>query len=378
MKKWLTHTIGLIIFVAISLIATLYLRYGDGKPYTDLSGTPTLAEGTIEQVVVSPRPMGNAAVSAKGRIFYTIHPESNPLYPKLYEWVNGQPVAWPANADQSKLFETPLGLRIDSQNRLWIIDPGNHGTGQPKLVALDVETGKEVHRFNFPSDVAPLGSFLQDIAVSPDSRWIYIADVGFWAKRPGIVVYDSEKRVVHRVLNKHESVYPQNLLIRNPIRSMSYFGGILEMKTGVDGIAASRDGKWVTYAAMNHDTAYRIPAATLQDAKLSEKAVATQVQAIGKKPLNDGITMDDDGNIFLTDVEHSAIMKLAPDGKLTTLIKDKRIRWADGLGFGPDGWLYLADSAIPEIVLQSWEHHESKAPYIIWRFKPGTSAAAGQ
>ncbi|MEM9330063.1 MAG: hypothetical protein AAGA53_01980, partial [Pseudomonadota bacterium] len=82
-------------------------------------------------------------------------------------------------------------------------------------------------------------------------------------------------------------------------------------------------------------------------------------------------------NVYITDIEHQAVVKMAPDGTLTTIVKDDRIRWADGLSFGPDGWLYLADSAIPHIVLQNAEYHRSHAPYYIWRFKPGTSGAAG-
>ncbi|GAF88527.1 unnamed protein product, partial [marine sediment metagenome] len=66
------------------------------------------------------------------------------------------------------------------------------------------------------------------------------------------------------------------------------------------------------------------------------------------------------------------------DGSLETLVKDERIRWADGLSFGPDGWLYLADSAIPHLILQSPEHIASQAPYHIWRFKPGTDGWPGQ
>ena len=66
------------------------------------------------------------------------------------------------------------------------------------------------------------------------------------------------------------------------------------------------------------------------------------------------------------------------DGRLTTVVKDPRIRWADGLSFGPDGWLYLADSAIPHIVLEGAEHHAAQAPYYVWRFRPGSAAAAGR
>jgi sugar lactone lactonase YvrE len=379
--KWVRRIAAALAILVVVLLGTVYVLFGGGRDYPDLSGAPRLPEGTIEAVVTSPRPMGNVAVSAKGRIFYTIHPESNQDYPKLYEWKDGKPVAWPEGVDQHTLFASPLGVRIDSNNRLWIIDPANHGTRQPRLIAFDVETGKEVQRFDFPGDVAPLGSFLQDMSISPDGRWVYIADVGFWAKRPAIVVYDNEQRRARRVLSRDASVYPQNILIRNPIKPMKFFGGLLEMKTGVDGIAASRDGKWVYYAAMNHDTLYRVPAAVLQDFASDDAAIKAKVEAVGRKPLNDGITTDDAGNVFLTDIEHSAILEMSPDGKLSTVVKDKRIRWADGLSWGPDGWLYLADSAIPHIILQDAAHHAANAPYYVWRFKPGTmgtSAVAGQ
>jgi sugar lactone lactonase YvrE len=375
---WVKRIFVAVAILVVTLAGMIFALFGRGQNYPDLSDAPRLEEGTIEAVVVSPRPIGNAAVSATGRIFYTIHPESNPDYPKLYEWLDGKPVPFPAEADQPKLFQTPLGVKIDAKNRLWIIDPGNHGLGLPKLIAMDLSTNDVVEEFNFTSDIAPIGSFLQDLQISTDGRWVYIADVGFWAKRPALVIYDTQTKTARRVLNRHASVYPQNYLIRNQIKDMSFFGGLLEMKTGVDGIALSRDDQWIYFAAMNHDTLYRIPTASLQDATLDDAALANKVEAVGKKPLNDGLSIDDQNNVFITDIEHQAVMQLSPDGKLSTVVKDKRIRWADGLTFGPDGWLYLADSAIPELVLQSAEHHKQAAPYYIWRFKPGTSGAAGQ
>lgn len=87
------------------------------------------------------------------------------------------------------------------------------------------------------------------MSICPDGGWVYIADVGISAKRPAIVVYDSEVRSARRVLNRDASVDPQNILIRDPLRPMSFFGGQVEIKAGIDGIAASRDGQWLYYAA---------------------------------------------------------------------------------------------------------------------------------
>jgi sugar lactone lactonase YvrE len=193
-----------------------------------------------------------------------------------------------------------------------------------------------------------------------------------------LIVYDSTTGTARRLLDRHPSVMPQNLLIRTPIRDMSDFGGLLEMKTGVDGIALSRDGAWLSFAAMNHDTRYRMPTPLLTDPGASPEAIAAAVEAVGPKPLSDGLSIADDGTVFITDVEHGAVMALAPDGTLSTVVRDPRIRWADGLSFGLDGWLYLADSAIPHLVPQSAEHHAAQVPHAIWRFRPGPRGAPGQ
>lgn len=375
MRRWLLRGMGLVAVLLLAAAAALWQLFGGGRPYPDLSGVPVLPEGTIEAVVTTDEPIGNAAVSAAGRIFFTAHPEARPTGPKLFEWVGGKAAPYPNADDQDKLFETPLGVAIDGRNQLWVIDPGGHGTGRPRLTAFDLASGKVAHQHDFGSEIAPVGSFLQDLQVSADGRWIYIADVGFWAKRPAIVVYDARSGTARRVLSRDPSVYPQNILIRNQIRDMSYFGGILEMKTGIDGVALSRDGRWLYYAAMNHDTLYRVPTAALQDSKLDDAALAGAIEPVGKKPLNDGLAIDGGNNVFITDVEHQAVLRMAPDGSLATIVKDARIRWADGLSFGPDGWLYLADSAIPHLVLQSRGHVAASAPYHIWRFKPGAPIA---
>ena len=378
MLKWIKRSAIVLCLLLAGLFGALYYLFGGGDPYVDLTSEPVLPPGTIEAAVISDRPIGNATVSADGRIFYTIHPESNPVGTKLYEWVNGNPVAYPNAEDQDRLFETPLGVVVDSKNWLWVIDPGTHGLGTVALTAFDLATNELVHRRELSDDVAPIGSFLQDLQVSTDGEWIYIADVGFWAKRPALVVYNTRTQKSWRVLNRHESVYPQNILIRSQIRDMAFFGGLLEMKTGVDGIALSRDNQWLYFAAMNHDTLYRVPTDVLQQPDVDDASVEEQLEPVGKKPLNDGLSIDDQNNVYITDIEHQAVVRMAPDGKLTTIVKDDRIRWADGLAFGPDGWLYLADSAIPRIVLQNADYHREHAPYYIWRFQPGTKGAPGQ
>lgn len=368
--------LGVLILLAV-IAVILRARYGGGEPYPDLSGEPTFGTEALEVVVTSPEPIGNLAVSPDGRVFYTIHPESRPEGAKLLEWVDGAPQAFPTD-DAQALLDTPLGVAIDQQNRLWVIDHGNHATGQAKLLAFDLDSGAVVHEHAFDSSVAELGSFLQDLQVDSTGTHVYIADVSFWRQNPGLVVYDVASGEARRVLESDPSVAPQDWLIRNPTKDMSFFGGLVVLKPGVDGIAIDRNDEWVYFGAMTHDTMYRVKVSDLLDASLSDGALSARVEAVGAKPLNDGLSVDNEGNVLITDVEHSAVVRMAPDGALTTLIKDDRIRWADALSYGPDGWLYVADSAIPDQMLQPKSHIESRAPYYIFRFQPGIDGVPGQ
>lgn len=378
MKRTLLGALFTVLVLLAGLLLVLHLQFRHAEPYPNLNSAPLLPATALQAAVVSERPIGNAAVSASGRIFYTIHPESQPDYPKLLEWVDGKAVPYPATDQQPALFSAPLGVAIDQQQRLWVIDPANHGLGRATLVAFDLNHDKTVHRYQFSRAVAPLGSFLQDLQISSDGRWIYIADVGFWPMRPALVVYDSETGRAHRALERHPSVMPQDYLIRTKIRDMRFIAGLVNMKTGVDGIALSLDDSWLYYGAMNHDTLYRIPTSALQDATLDQQRLAAQIEEVGRKPLNDGLSIDTRNGVYLTDVENQSVMYLSRSGALSTVIQSPQIRWSDGLSYGPDGWLYLADSAIPHLILSTPAQIRQQAPYYIWRFPAPTAGRPGQ
>ena len=67
--------------------------------------------------------------------------------------------------------------------------------------------------------------------------------------------------------------------------------------------------------------------------------------------MSDGITIDKSGNVIITDVEHGGLTSFDPDTKkITTLVRSKEIRWADGVAAGPDSSLYFTDSSIPSYI----------------------------
>ena len=153
--------------------------------------------------------------------------------------------------------------------------------------------------------------------------------------------------------------------------------GLFAVRPGVDSIALDRKGEWLYYAAVTATKMYRIPTAVLDDPALSADRVAAAVEVDADKTESDGITSDDAGTLYLSDPEHNAIVALRPDRSLETLFVDPRLRWPDGFGFGPDGWLYVTCSALQHVIMKGEDSIEANAPYHIFRFRPGATAAPG-
>jgi sugar lactone lactonase YvrE len=374
MKKFLKRA-AFTLLTLIAIICTIaYIRYGGGKPYPkDLSTAPKLGSDALEMVVAYPEPVGNVAASndttKAQRVFFTVHPESRPERIKLLEVKDGKATPYPSEAAQM-MFKTPLGVYCDRQNRLWVIDHGNHAMEDVKLFAFDITTNQLVHEYTFPADVAEKGSMLNDLSVSPDGNIVAIADISFWRKKPSLVIYDVAKKQSRSLLDGHASVTRQGWLPVNNIKTMRFFGGLADLMPGIDGLDIDPTGKWIYYAAMSHDEAYRLPLATAADFSKSPEEVAKSVESIGKKPLSDGIRVDEAQNMLITDVNNNGVFVVNGDTKASyTLIKDKKIRWADGLSKGGDGFWYLADSSIPHHMLESKAHIEANKPYFIYRFR---------
>ena len=368
----------LLFLLIIAVIGTtvLWVRHGGGTPYPNLTTTPKLASSALEEVLSYPEPVGNVAVSRDGRLFFTVHPEARSKGNKLLEFVAGASVPFPSGKAQSELFDTVLGLAIDRYDRLWTIDHGNHGMRTARIVAIDLATNKLLRDQALDKTIAPPGSFLQDLQVSADGRTIVIADASFWRKSPAIIVYDVETGQARRVLEAHESVSAENFMIRSGDRDMEFMGGIVALRGGIDGIALGPE--WLYFGALSGSGLYRVRLRDLRDVNLPPAQLTRRVERVSDKPLSDGFSIDVDGNVYVTDVEHGAVFIIGPEQPLATLIQSNEIRWPDALSFGPDGWLYLADSALPELILKSREHIEASGPYRIFRFQPGTEGVPGQ
>jgi sugar lactone lactonase YvrE len=371
--RWLTRALVVLIGFLAATVLAVRVWFGGGARLEDRTTAPLVPSSAIETVVALDYPPGNIAVSRTGRVFFTLHPDGRPPE-QVMELVDGK--ARPFAHGPAPEFQSILSLRIDRQDRLWLLDYARYGRGQPRLLAFDLASGQLVHHYEFPENVAGFLSMLNDFQVDPKGEKIYIAESSPIRQRPALVVYDVQTQSSRRLLERHPSVLPGDFILQTPGRDMIVLG-IFTLRIGVDSIALDTRGEWLYYGPVNGDRLYRIATRDLNDASLADAALGLRVEDFGPKTLSDGLSMDVEDDVYITDPEHSAVLRIGRDRTLATVAKDPRLRWPDGLGFGPDGWLYVTCSALHYVLFTTTADMRAHAPFHIYRLKPGPVGVPG-
>lgn len=365
------------LFLLVLLLLAVRWRWGGGSFYPDLSTAPLLDTSALEVVFASPEPLGNVAVSADGRIFVTIHPESRAPGPKVLEIRDGE--AWPfPNAEFQDELVAPLGIVADTRNRLWVLDHGNHGLKRPQLLGFSLGADTLVYRHRFAGAAAPAGSYLNDIQVAAGREVAIITDLSALRQRPALLVHDLATGRSRRLLERDSTTSPQPWIIQTEKGSLSLPGKWAALRLGVDGIALDAQEHWLYYAAVCHQSLYRVSLTDLLDEGLPAGDLSERVEWVSPKPLSDGLSIDIAGRVVITDVERQGLMLLEGRSLRTLVRAPGKIRWADGCSFGPDGFLYFTDSALPEQMLKSRRHIRHSGPFILYRICMGQEGTPGR
>jgi sugar lactone lactonase YvrE len=276
---------------------------------------------------------------------------------------------WEKNQSGSNKWVCVQAVYVDDQDQLWVVDPAapemetveDHGA---KLVKIDLKSNRVARIYNF-TELAGKNSYLNDVRVDTINNIAYLTE----SKEGGIAVLDTQSGNARMVLRKEPPV------LADPNHQLIINGSELQrngkpMKINSDGIALSPDRQWLYFKPLSDTKLYRIRTADLRDALATGADVGEKVQSLGANfTTSDGMIFDKKGNLYLSDMEHDAIVQVTPALKLQVIAHDKRLIWPDTFAWSPDGWLYVSCSQIQNM---PWSHNgrsTRSTPYTIFKLK---------
>ncbi|MFE1597647.1 L-dopachrome tautomerase-related protein [Methylobacterium sp. ID0610] len=295
------------------------------------------------------------AVTPEGRIFAALARIDGSAGPRVVEMRNGTPVAYPdaawnegaRSADAASTLIWVNALRLGPDGDLWLVDTGSPGFGQPmrpggvKLVQVDVAANRVRRTIPLAGVVTPK-SFVDDVRFN--GRHAYLTDAG----APALIVLDLASGTGRRLLEGHPSV--------TAARPISAEGRIVRGPDGqpvfvhADQLEVSPDGAWLFYQSCTGPL-HRVPTRLLDDDRTSPGALAAAVEIVADTPPTGGTAIAADGTIFVSDTDAQRILRVAPDGTVSTLIQDPRLLWVDAMWIDATGRLWMPAAQLNRLAL---------------------------
>lgn len=316
---------------------------------------PVAIEPTLEIIAESDRQWTGVAVTRDDRVFVNF-PRWWPEVPMsvaevledgtLRAYPDEAWNAWTPEADPASTFVCVQSVVSDNRGSLWVLDPANawfQGVvpGGAKLVEIDTATNQVERVIEFDAEVAPGGSYLNDVRIDHEHGTAYISESGAGA----LVVVDLKTGASRRVLDDHPSTSAEDtILIFEGNQWLLPDGSAPQVHA--DGIAYDRAGDHVYYQALTGRTLYRIAGAALRDASLDDEALGLLVETVVTSGPSDGLLWDGADGIFISAIEDDAVKRWSPEGGVETVIADPRIAWPDSFAQAPDGGLFFTTSQI--------------------------------
>lgn len=318
---------------------------------------------------------GNITITPTGQVIVSLHQFYNHDMRVARVNANGQLSPFAAAANVNSV----LGVQADANGVVWLLDNAMRNGDTRRLVGWHGSEARLVADIHLAS-VTTDKSFLNDLAVDPISETVYIADPAGGADA-AIIVVDVAKGVARRVLERHPSVTPEDIdlvIDGTPVRIRASDGSEIRPRVGINPIAIDKNGEWLYYGPMHGRSMYRVRTADLRNVELTPKDLSKRVERWSDKPICDGISIDNDDNLYLGDLANNAIGVIGPDRKYRMLIADPRLSWVDAFSFGHDGFLYTVANQLHRSAVLNGGESATQPPYLILKFKPLSEGITGR
>ncbi|BDD02564.1 L-dopachrome tautomerase-related protein [Aureibacter tunicatorum] len=226
---------------------------------------------------------------------------------------------------------------IAHENNLYVLDTRNplfEGVvDAPRIFVFDLRDNQLIKTYKLSEGVFHKDSYINDLRVDNELGKIYMTDSG----HAGLVILDMKSGKNFRVLDNHYSTKAE-------ANFLTIDGKKWKNTVHSDGIALDEKKGKLYYHSLTGYSLYAVDTESLAE---NSPALGEKVELVSKTPAPDGMIFDKKGNLYFADLEHHSIKYLTPRGKIKTLYKGKKVRWADTFSIFED-YLYYTNSRIHE------------------------------
>lgn len=344
------------------------------KPAPASSGETSLSSGfeVVHRLDVAP---GNLTLTPQGRIIVSLHQFFEPKFAVAEVDENGELREFAKDAH----LDSVLGVQSDENGVVWLLDNGMKSTHRARLVGYHSVREKVVADIEL-THLMPKDAFANDLVIDLDHEFAYLADPA-GGKNAALVVVDLKSGKGRRLLEGHSSVVPEDvdLVVEGaPLEIERPDGTVLRPRVGLNPIAADKHNEWLYFGPMHGTSLYRIATAALRDETLSANQLAAAVDRFSDRPITDGISIDDEGNVYLADLPNNAVVRVAPSGEMTTIASGVELSWVDAFSFGPDGHLYAVVNQLHRSALLNRGKDVTIRPFLIIKIPTDVGGTVGR
>lgn len=330
-------------------------------------------------------PPGNVAVTPDGRIFMSLHQFYDRKYRVVEVKEDGTTTPYPSKdwaltpGTDGIGLNSVLGLRSDGNGVLWLLDNAGPGQGA-KLVGWDTRKN-ELHRIiYFDEPFTPSNAFLNDFSVDLVHDTVYIADTAGVIddrKNSALLVVDLKTGQVRRVLEGHVSNLAEDVEVMPDGQALKIDN--VPIRVGSDSITITPDNEWLYYGPLSGTKMYRVRTADLRNTQLTDDELGARVELFADKPVSDGLTADNAGNIYVTDVNANAIGVIDSEGNYRIIAQDEKLlSWPDGFAFGPGNEIYVTVNQLHRSPALRGDGAAATPPFYLVRFNALADGTPGR
>ncbi|KAF2720262.1 major royal jelly protein [Polychaeton citri CBS 116435] len=314
-----------------------------------------LYDPRLHNAITPETPSTGVSTTPDGRVFLVYPRIDGSIGPQIVEWdfANNRSIAYPneeinsytEGKDPSTHFIRVNAQRVGPDGALWLVDTGAPGFGAPvilpegpKLIQVNVTTNS-VQRTYPMGNVTRINSLLDDVRFSAISGKAYLTDAGAAA----LIVLDLDSGHALRLLEDAPStkeympVSAEGSLLRAPGSTLDY------LFVYADQLEVSPDGECFYFQPASGGMSV-IKTEYLDNAYYNSSLAGVleqYVEPFAHTPSTGGTAIDAQGNIYCSDTDRQAVLKIAPNGTQSVLVEDPRLLWVDAMWIDAKQQLWL-------------------------------------